>query len=38
MSRVFLFFETAEQVFIREVQTKSVYLKSKISIEVSTVE
>lgn len=32
------FFETAKQVVIREVQTKSVYLKSKISIEVSTVE
>jgi hypothetical protein len=31
-------FETAKQAVIREVQTKSVYLKSKISVEVSTVE
>ena len=33
-----VFFEAAEQAVIQEIQTKSVYLKSKISIEVSTVE
>jgi hypothetical protein len=31
-------FVTAKQVVIREGQTKSVYLKSKISIVVSTVQ